>query len=1180
MVVGDAKKQSYISIDKTLDDYFGYALNLPRLSKEETLSLIKLAQVGDEHSLERLISSNIRLIISVAKDFSYRASNMEIMDLIQEGIIGFTIAVKKYDETKSELSTYATIWIKAEIQKAISNQNDTIKKSSDFNLLVSKYHNLLNNFLIKGEEVPSDKMVCEILKISLNKLNDIKNATNLEPLSTEASFISDESMKLENIIMSNIDDYKDVNASVDTKILLVVLKKILSPVQYFILYHHTIFTTLVLEDIGKLCGLGVERIRQIEVNAMDNIKPYLHNDRDVFKRILKGYQSRKINIHNVNTAPISPIDVTKYLYIKPKLTGIEKKLYFLIHFDELKYSDTYAARKLKIDIKTLNEIKNRLDEKIKTIFDDNNKFKIFSDAAIKKYGSRIFDCLKEYESKNVLSEFKNLDVDFLLSASSLLTYEEDLLKRYFNYHKQSNYSNFDIEKDVYLTVFGFKDKLNIPSNKLYITLLKHKEDFSIEEYYFLECLLKRNNIRLFLDKYPDSKLINNYKFLITKLEMLYFGIDKLFTDRVTKKEYLEVKDKYLSKLTDRRIKLLDLYFGINDNPIDATKIAQLLGEEESKTSKEIYTAIEYVRSLYYSRSKGINIDKNKYLPYVLEKKYEFTDETREVLKLYLLNDFSYEDISQETGLSRNRVSNIVNDGLEKIDLYRFNIIKHSQIDISLLMNFFDSETCHFDDLTKGVVIAKKHYLKTYQEIIDEFKITKAQYDRIITTFNMAYEEHLVRDVALETRDIINEIEQNINESVISLEDKKILSMYMGLDNRYNDGKKYTQREIAKILAMSEDSIRDRRKKAIVNISLSNISLKKPDLVYLDISVLNEKLKDARIPISKEDKDILCYLFGFNGFEIKTLDELSQIIGMKPNHLKRRYKSIICNIYKYINQEKVGVINYKDCILPNLKFFSKRDSILLREYYENNLSREEIAKKYNLTIFVVNRLLNRASDKINRILNNEENNLFDYEFYRNCMNSEELPYDGNLSLVNECFSLLVGENTMESLSLEDIASRLNLSCSIETINRHIKLFVLSIYKYKMGIKKYNLFSNEEIEAYYFKNKESLSVHELNCFSAYFNSKFIRSEFASERDCLNEVIVFDLLKERNPQFFDFESANVDEVDFILTNYYYDLEPITRRTLMLKYDLNERNYMSKAEISDSQKLVRRMAESNKKN
>src|SRR3989440_6884554 len=115
-----------VATTDALQRFLNEAGRWPLLTAEEEVELAKRIERGDKEAKDRMINSNLRLVISIAK--RYQGHDLSLLDLIQEGVIGLNRAVEKFEWRRGyKFSTYATWWIRQACQRAVSNQSATIR---------------------------------------------------------------------------------------------------------------------------------------------------------------------------------------------------------------------------------------------------------------------------------------------------------------------------------------------------------------------------------------------------------------------------------------------------------------------------------------------------------------------------------------------------------------------------------------------------------------------------------------------------------------------------------------------------------------------------------------------------------------------------------------------------------------------------------------------------------------------------------------------------------------------------------------------------------------------------------------------------------------------------------------------------------------------------------------------
>ncbi len=258
------------------------------LKSFEEKELAKRIEKGDEVARQKFISANLRLVVSIAKRYVNRSSNLSILDLIQEGNMGLSRAVDKFDYRRGfKFSTYATWWIRQAITRALADQSRTIRIPVHMVETISKYTQVKRRLT---QELGRDPLVEEIageMDMPIEKIHYIQKISQ-DVVSLESPVgDSDDDSTLSEFIK---DDKSLTPAQVASQALLrEKIREILidlTPREQKILQMRFGLedgVTHTLEEVGKEFGVTRERIRQIEAKALLRIRGHLKST------MLEGY---------------------------------------------------------------------------------------------------------------------------------------------------------------------------------------------------------------------------------------------------------------------------------------------------------------------------------------------------------------------------------------------------------------------------------------------------------------------------------------------------------------------------------------------------------------------------------------------------------------------------------------------------------------------------------------------------------------------------------------------------------------------------------------------------------------------------------------------------------------------------------------------------------------------------
>ena len=269
---------------QSLDKYLHEIGKVDLITAEEEVILAQKIREGDQAALERLTKTNLRFVVSVAKQ--YQTQGLTLGDLINEGNLGLIKAAKRFDETKGfKFISYAVWWIRQSILQAIAEQSRIVRLPLNQVGSLSKSSKAFSRLEQEYEREPSPEELADTLETTVDKITDTLSNSGRH-VSMDAPFVQGEENTLLDVL-ENDDPNTDSNL-IDESLSEEIRRSLATLTERereIIVLFFGLSTNhpLSLEEIGEKFNLTRERVRQIKDKALQRLR---HTSRS---KILKSY---------------------------------------------------------------------------------------------------------------------------------------------------------------------------------------------------------------------------------------------------------------------------------------------------------------------------------------------------------------------------------------------------------------------------------------------------------------------------------------------------------------------------------------------------------------------------------------------------------------------------------------------------------------------------------------------------------------------------------------------------------------------------------------------------------------------------------------------------------------------------------------------------------------------------
>jgi RNA polymerase primary sigma factor len=253
----------------SLQLFFNEARRYPLLTAAEEVELAKRIERGDLAAKERMINSNLRLVISVAR--RYQGQGLSLADLIQEGILGLIRAVEKFDWRKGfKFSTYGTLWIRQSIQRGLANSGRTVRLPVHVGTRARKIADAERKLAAELGREPTEAEIADAVELSAEEVADIRRADRIPASLDQGVGESGETSLGDLIARDGPGPEEEVASDVEGELVRRAVGGLPDAERDVLTLRYGLGGTepVALREAGRRLGISSERVRQLEDRAL------------------------------------------------------------------------------------------------------------------------------------------------------------------------------------------------------------------------------------------------------------------------------------------------------------------------------------------------------------------------------------------------------------------------------------------------------------------------------------------------------------------------------------------------------------------------------------------------------------------------------------------------------------------------------------------------------------------------------------------------------------------------------------------------------------------------------------------------------------------------------------------------------------------------------------------------